>query len=80
MHKTLFEIKRRKGKPDFATPMLRLYAIKIDDGSIVITGGAIKLTKMMEGPMFDKEIQNLKIVQQYLESEGVSFSEGLNDL
>lgn len=60
--------------------MLRLYAIKIDDGSIVITGGAIKLTKMMEGPMFDKEIQNLKIVQQYLESEGVSFSEGLNDL
>ncbi|MGN6493825.1 MAG: hypothetical protein ACTHLE_17635, partial [Agriterribacter sp.] len=80
LHKGLFEIRQRKGKPDFSVPMLRLYAIKLDDGSIVVTGGAIKLMKIMEGPMFELEKHNLKLVQQFLDSEGIFTSEGLNEL
>ncbi|MGN6436024.1 MAG: hypothetical protein ACTHMM_05805 [Agriterribacter sp.] len=73
-------IRQRKGKPDFSIPMLRLYALKLDDGSIVVTGGAIKLTKIMEGTMFEVEKRNLKLVQQFLQSEGIFTSEGLNEL
>lgn len=80
LHKGLYELRQRKGKPDFSIPMLRLYAIKLEDGSIVVTGGAIKIVKVMEGPMFELEKHNLKLVQQYLQSEGIFSSEGLNEL
>ena len=67
----------RKGKPNFSKPMIRLYAIELSDGTIVITGGAIKLTKKMIGDEFDIEMKNLERVQIYLEQEGINSKEGL---
>lgn len=41
--------KARTNPAFFNKQMLRVYAIGLDDGTIVITGGAIKLTGKMEG-------------------------------
>lgn len=68
---------QRKGKPDFSKPMIRLYGLELEDGTIVITGGAIKLTKKMEGKFFDKQKANLIRVQEYLKQEGITTKEGL---
>lgn len=67
----------RKARPDMADSMLRVYAIELEDGSFVITGGVIKLTRTMSGAAFDKEFANLKRVKAFLESQGIFSKEGL---
>ncbi|HVU94845.1 MAG TPA: hypothetical protein VHE34_06450 [Puia sp.] len=67
----------RKARPEMVDSMLRVYAIELEDGSFVITGGVIKLTRTMSGATFDKEIANLKRVKAFLESEGIFSKEGL---
>jgi len=60
----------RKGKPDyskFPTPFLRIYAIELEDGTLVVTGGAIKLTDVMD----EHEKKVLSQVQEYLKQEGI---------
>ena len=65
---------------------LRLYAIKIDEDTFVITGGAIKLP--LHHLMDDREhtrieLQKLKSAKSYLKENGVfdeeSFFEFLNE-
>ena len=71
---------KEKGKKSF----LRIYAIKIDSNKYVITGGAIKLTRLMEEhPDTKRELLKLEKCRVYLTEKGVfdcdSFDEYYND-
>jgi hypothetical protein len=55
---------------------LRIYAIRIDTNTFVITGGAIKLTRTMnERSHTDRELQKLKIARDHLRNMGLLFKE-----
>jgi hypothetical protein len=69
--------RQRKGRPNKEKPMLRLYAIELEEGCMVITGGAIKLIEKMEGEVFEREFIRLKRVQEYLKEQGISTRDGL---
>jgi hypothetical protein len=59
---------------------LRLYAIKLDDGKFLITGGAIKLThKMNEREHTAAELRRLDYVRNFLMSESVYDSVSFDD-
>jgi hypothetical protein len=69
-HESEFMIRKkgenfRKAKPAFDKPMLRLYAIKLEDG-YVITGGCIKLTHKLN-EQTKKSVENqLNKTQDYI--------------
>lgn len=65
----------RKGKPYFNHPILRLYGIELEDGSIVITGGGIKLTRQLEPSIRETELKRLRKVQDFLKSEHINSKE-----
>jgi hypothetical protein len=72
------DFKKAKANPAlFATPLLRLYAIKLDDGTLVITGGAIKLTLGMEGDHLESTLRKMRMVRDYLNSYKIVSREGL---
>lgn len=51
---------------------LRLYAIRIDEDCFVITGGAIKLTHLMEdSPHTSKELTKLEKARSFLREQGI---------
>lgn len=59
---------------------LRIYAIKIEDGIYVVTGGAIKLTATMsERTHTLEELAKMEMVRNYFIDNGVFDKEGLND-
>lgn len=58
----------RKGKPNFERPLLRLFAIEMEEGEHLVTGGAIKLSAKMDRPHLKHEIQNLIKVHDFLKS------------
>lgn len=59
---------------------LRLYAIKMEPGVYLVTGGAIKLTARMEERSHTMaELARMEQVRNYLLDNGVFDSEGLND-
>jgi len=70
----------RKARPDLKDSMLRIYATELEDGSYVITGGAIKLTEKMIGSQYNKEFKNLERVQEFLTTQGIFTKEGLEAL
>ena len=70
----------KKGKPDYVKPMLRLYGILLEDNTIVITGGAIKLTDKMDRPHLENELKNLERVKAFLKDENIIDRGGLLDL
>lgn len=60
---------------------LRLYALKLEPQTYLITGGAIKLThKMEERRHTMEELEKLETVRNYLIEKGVSDLDGLIDL
>lgn len=60
---------------------LRIYAIKLNPGIYVITGGAIKLTfEMKDRKHTLEELQKLESVRDYLKSNGVIDDDSFNDL
>lgn len=70
----------QKGRESY----LRMYAIKVDNDTFVITGGAIKLTRtMQEREHTNDELLKLDKVKRYLDSNGVfdfdSFYEFYNE-
>lgn len=82
LHDNIYSIKfdsetHMKAKLNLNKPFLRLYAILLEDGTYVITGGAIKLTKKMAGNEFDSEFINLKRVQEYFKRTGIINRQGL---
>ena len=59
---------------------LRLYAIRFEPNSYLITGGAIKLTRtMQEREHTLNELQRLEMVRNMLISEGVTDLDGFSD-
>src|SRR5690606_25003187 len=63
---------------------LRMYAIRVDSDLFVITGGAIKLTYLMEDrPHTKEELGKLNTAKDFLVSKGIfdedSFFEFLNE-
>jgi hypothetical protein len=64
-----------------SNPKLRIYAVRIDPSTYVVTGGAVKLTHKMEERMHtDKENEKLVKVSTWLKERGVYFPEDLIDL
>lgn len=62
-------------------PKLRIYAIRIDEDTYVLTGGAIKLThKMEEAEATRKELDKLMDVKRWLKNKGVAFHGDLTAL
>ena len=74
---------REKAKGDglgYRPSWLRIYAIKIDKGAYLITGGAIKLTATMaERSHTMAELAKMEQVRNHLIDIGVYDIEGLND-
>lgn len=61
-------------------PKLRIYAVRINDNTYVVTGGAIKLTKYMEEREHTlKELNKVKRAKTWLKSVGINFPEDLNE-
>ena len=57
---------------------LRIYAIKLDDGVFLVTGGAIKLTPQMQDRKHTlEELNKMERVRNYLIENGVIDSDGL---
>ena len=60
---------------------LRIYALRIDPNSYVITGGAIKLTHKMAGRLHtEKELIKLDTCRNYLKDQGVFDTDSFNEL
>jgi hypothetical protein len=60
---------------------LRIYALKIDDGVYLITGGAIKLTDAMQDRSHTaKELKKLDQIYTYFKEQGVGDFEGFMEL
>lgn len=61
-------LSKRKGRMNF----IRLYAIRIDNNCFVITGGAIKFTKLMQDREHTKiELQKLDRCREFLKNKGI---------
>lgn len=78
---TIFvELIKKKSKQQW----LRIYAIKIDDATFLVTGGAIKLTQTMnERTHTMRELEKLEKCKEFLKRNGVfddnSFYEMINE-
>lgn len=69
-----------KGVYNTHASWLRLYAIRLESGRYIITGGAIKLTAtMQEREHTLKELSNLNQVRDFLLSIGVFDYDGFDD-
>ena len=63
------------------TSWLCLYALKLEPGAYLITGGSIKLTKTMaERKHTLKELMKLEMVRNYLIDNGAFDVEGIKDI
>ena len=70
---------RLQSRPKHAS-WLRIYAIKLNPGIYVVTGGAIKLTRtMQEREHTLKELEKMEKVRQYLVANGVIDDDSFND-
>ena len=60
---------------------LRLYALKLDENTFLITGGAIKLTRtMQEREHTLSELFNLEKVRSFLINNGIFDADGFKDM
>lgn len=70
---------RLRNRPHHAS-WLRLYAIKLNPGIYVITGGAIKLTRtMQEREHTIRELEKMEKLRQYFVANGVIDDDSFND-
>jgi hypothetical protein len=70
----------RKARPYLEDSAIRIYAIKLEDGCFIVTGGGIKLTAKMKDADLEIEIDRIKRVQDYLKAEGIADKMGLLQL
>jgi len=61
------------------TGWVRLYAVRIAENCYVVTGGAIKLTRLMNRPHLQEELNKLKLVKRFLQSLNVMYPEDLKN-
>ena len=70
---------RIKERPNHAS-WLRIYAIKLEPGCYIITGGAIKLTRtMQEREHTLRELNKMETVRNFLINEGAIDADGFVD-
>lgn len=70
---------RVKNRPNHAS-WLRIYAIKLDPGVYIVTGGAIKLTATMQERQHTlDELKKMDLVRTFLLSKNIFDAEGLAD-
>jgi len=81
---TITELQLSKGAFNNRTgrvPKLRIYAVRIDKNTYVVTGGAIKLThRMQDRPHTDEQLHRLRTVRDWLKEQGIYYSEDLTNL
>ncbi len=66
-------------KRNFPKPILRIYGIRLGINTFVITGGAIKLTKNMDGhDDTKKELTRLEDVKLFLRDNEIDIDDDLN--
>lgn len=59
-------------------PILRIYGIRLNERTFVVTGGAIKLTRYMKDhPDTQRELDKLKMVKTFLSEVGINTEEDL---
>lgn len=70
---------RIKNRPQHAS-WLRIYAIKLEPGCYIITGGAIKLTRTMQERVHTlAELKKMEMVRQFLLDGGAIDADGFED-
>lgn len=75
------ELTRSKAKGDTRKTWLRIYAIKLQANTYIVTGGAIKLTRNMQDRAHtDAELKRFSRCKAYLREIGITDIEGLNEL
>lgn len=75
--KPVFELPRQKLKQQW----IRIYALKIENKYILITGGAIKQSQQMqEHPDTNAELVKINEVKSFLISQGITTIEGIYEL
>ena len=81
IHEMLLSREKAKGKRISGHPSwLRLYALKLDDDIFLITGGAIKLTPLMnERPHTLNELYKMESVRNYLLDNGIVDADGIKE-
>lgn len=73
------ELSLQKGRPKGS--FLRLFAIRIDSGTYLVTGGAIKLVRTtQESQQLMDEWQKMKNARSYLKREGVFDNDSFQEL
>lgn len=79
----LQELQLSKGsiKSTINNPKLRIYAVRLDANTYVVTGGAIKLTNLMEDrPHTHEELKKMRRVKSWLKDQGICFPDDLTYL
>lgn len=81
IHEMLLSREKAKGKRQTThSSWLRLYAIKLDKGIYLITGGAIKLTHLMsERAHTLNELKKMEMGRNYLLDNGIIDSDGIKE-
>lgn len=75
-----YELQKLKGKGSRHKSWLRLYALRYGN-SFVVTGGAIKLTRSMNGrPHLKCELYKLELLRKFLEKDGKAGLAGYIDI
>jgi hypothetical protein len=70
-----------KAYGDISKSWLRVYALKIENGVYVVTGGAIKLTKTLEEREHTKlELQRIDRCKAFLKEQGIDNIDGIVEL
>lgn len=77
---TVLSREKAKGSTRKHTSWLRLYAIRLESGHYIITGGAIKLTATMQERAHTLlELNRLNQVRDYLIEQGISDFDGFKE-
>lgn len=72
---------KAKGQRRTHDSWLRIYAIKLESNSYLITGGAIKLTRTMEEREHTlNELRKMEIVRNFLIEQGAVDLDGIKDI
>lgn len=78
MDSGLVELSLNKSYGVNSPSWLRIYAIKLESNCYIVTGGAIKLTKKMNGiPHLEKELRKMDHCKRWLRSKGIIDSDGI---
>lgn len=81
IHEMLLSREKAKGKrTTIHNSWLRIYAIKLEKGIYLITGGAIKLTHLMSDREHTlQELRKMEMVRNYLLDNGIIDADGIKE-